>query len=266
LFWLWAKIPYWWGFALWGAMNILCLFFAARVFGGHSALPLLTFQFFYSLFLGQITGFLIGMLALAAWAMAHRRWHLAGMAFFLAAAKFQLGLPFGLLLWLTAEIRWRDRLRVLVVPAILALLSLGVSPSWPADLLERIREIPPYDWASISLWHWMGLTVLLLLLPPLLLPLKRSRRFLALAAVIPMAVPYFQQADLLVLYVFPIGWLPILLGNLGLLFFEYQCKALQLLWIVPLTAYLSVVLPALYFDIKKKMPGCKNPAADPTSL
>lgn len=245
LFWLWSKLPFWWGYAAWTGLNAVCVLLAGRVFGGRGWLALLTFQAFYGLFLGQITGLLVGGLALGWWGLAHKRWHLAGFGFWLACTKFQLGLPFGLLLWLFAEISWRERLRALLLPAGLSLLSLAVFPAWPLNLLERLRAYAPYDWANIGLWEWIGAAALLLLLPPLLLPLEKSRRFLALAAAIPLALPYFQQADLLALYVLPIGWLPVLLGNLGFLFFRYGFDALRLLWVVPLSLYLAAIIPAL---------------------
>lgn len=243
LFWLWAKLPPLVGFGLWSALNIFCLFCAARVFGGRAALLLLTFQFFYSLFLGQINGLLAGGLALGWWGMAHRRWHLAGFGFWLACTKFQIGLPFGFLLWLAAEADWRGRIRVLVLPAILTLASFVLFPDWPFHLVERIRAYAPYDWGSISLWRVLGPAALLFLLPPLLLKMERPRRFLALAAAVPLALPYFQSADLLALYVLPVGWLPLLLGNLGFLFFACGFSILRLLWIVPLVIYLAALLP-----------------------
>jgi hypothetical protein len=266
LFWLWAKFPYWWGYALWGAVNIAGLFFAARVFGGSAALTLLSFQFFYCLFLGQINGLLLGMLALSGWALAHRRWDLAGLGFFIAGAKFQTCIPLGLLIWLAADIRGRDRLRALAVPAGLTLLSLLVWPSWPADLLERIRTYPPYNWGSISLWQYAGAAALLLLLPPLLFPLEKNRRFLALAAAIPLALPYFQQADLPVLFVLPVGWVPVLLGELGILFFKYQFAVLRLLWIVPLSVYLVILLPVGYVWLRKLAQSVKNNPGKSTSI
>jgi len=244
LFWAWAKLPYTLGYILWALLNIACIFFATRVFGGHTALTLLTFQAFCSLFLGQVTGFIIGCLALGWWGSVHHRWLLAGLGFWLAASKFQVGLSFGLLLWLITPITWQQRLRVLILPASLSILSLAFSPGWLPDLLARIREFPPYDWASISLWHWIGPLAILLWLPPLLLPLTRQKRFLALAAVISLTLPYYQQADLLALFMLPVGWLPVMLGNLGFLFFEYQFEALKFLWIAPLTVYLAVLLPA----------------------
>lgn len=246
LFYLWAKLPPDWGYLLWTAAGILALFFAARLFGGNAALALVSFQMFYALFLGQINALLIGALALGWWGIAHRRWNVAGLGFFVAGAKFQLGLSLGFLLWLFAEIGWRERLRMLIVPTALASLSLLLSPGWPLALLERIEAYPPYDWGSISLWHGFGPAALLLALPPLLLPLDRARRFLALAAACPLMLPYFQQTDLLALFVLPVGWLPVLLGNLGYLFFQFQFEALRWLWVAPLTVYLAILLPAAW--------------------
>jgi len=251
--WLWARIPYWWGYVLWDILNILCLFLAARIFGGNTTLALLTFQMFYALFLGQIIGILVGGLALGWWAIAHRRWRLAGLGFFLASTKFQIGIPFGLLLWLSAKVTWSERQHILVLPAILAGLSLIWRPNWPLDLLTRIQHVPPYDWGSISLWRWIGPAALVLWLLPLLLPLPRERRFLALAAACPLVIPYFQSADLLTLYALPVGWLPVLLGNLGFLFFEYGFQALRWLWIVPMSVYLAILLPAVYRAIRDKI-------------
>jgi hypothetical protein len=243
LFWLWAKFPPLLGFTLWSVVNILSLFLAARVFGGRTALTLLTFQFFYSLFLGQINGLLVGGVALGWWGMTHKKWHLAGLGFWLASTKFQIGLPFGLLLWLTAAVDWRSRLRVLFLPFLLSLASFLFYPDWPFHLIERIHTYAPFDWGSISLWPTLGLTALLFLLPPLFLPMERSRRFLALAAFVPLALPYFQSADLLALFVLPVGWVPLILGNLGFLFFIYQFSVLRLLWFIPLLIYLSVLFP-----------------------
>jgi hypothetical protein len=251
LFWLWAKLPSLVGFGLWSALNIFCLFLAARVFGGRASLVLLNFQFFYCLFLGQITGLLVGGLALGWWAMAHKKWHLAGLGFWLAATKFQIGLPLGLLLWLASGIGWRDRLRVLLLPSLLTLATFLVFPDWPVHLLERIHAVAPYDWGSISLWRALGPAALIFFLPPLCLPMQRERRLLALAAAIPLALPYFQSADLLVLYVLPVGWFPVILGNLGFLFFVYEFSILRLLWIIPLIIYLSALIPSAIPPIRK---------------
>jgi len=252
LFWLLDQFPPLLGFALWSLLNLVCLFLAARVFGGRAALVLFTFQFFNSLFLGQINGLLAGELALGWWGMAHRRWNLAGLGFWLACTKFQIGLPFGLLLWLSAPGDWRARLRVLVLPCLLTIASFLVYPDWLFHLIERLQAYAPYDWGSISLWRFAGPAALVLFLPPLLLPLERGQRMLALAAAIPLALPYFQSADLLVLFVLPIGWLPLMLGNLGFLFFVYQFSILRLLWIVPGVLYLSALLSPLFARLRAR--------------
>jgi hypothetical protein len=244
LYWLFARLPMPWGYLLWIILGILCVFFAARVFGGNSVLAVLSYQMFYVMFLGQITGILIGGLAFAWWSMAHKRWYVAGLGFLIALTKLQIGV-LGLFLWLLADISWQQRLRSLLVPIVAGLALFVFNPSWPLDTIARLQSFSPIDWASISLWQWLGPVALLLWLPPLLLPLGRKSRFLALMAACPLALPYFQQADLLALFVLPIGWLPILLGNLGYLFVLFRYRVLALLWIVPLVTYAAIVLPAV---------------------
>jgi len=246
LFKLWAVLPFTWGYVVWALLSIPCIYFAGRIFGGPTTLTLISFQMLYGLYMGQITSLLVFGLALGWWGLAHRRWHLAGLGFWLASTKFQIGLPFGFLLWLTADISWRDRLRVLILPACLSLLSLILYPGWPQNLVARLQIAPPYDWASISLWQWIGPAALLFWLPPLFIPMDRGKKFLSLVAAIPLTMPYFQQADLLALFVLPVGWLPVILGNLGYLFFKYNFQALKFLSIVPLSIYLGAILPAIY--------------------
>lgn len=252
IFWILAKLPFAVGFALWNLANILSVFFAARVFGGRAVPALLSFQMFYSLFLGSIIGILVGGLALCWWGLTHKRWNIAGLGLILAITKFQIGLAFGLFLLLTAKISWRDRLKVMLVPVVVVLLSLVIDPSWPMDLINRLEVVPAYDWGSVSLFRWVGISALLLWLPPLLLKLRRTERFVALAATTPMAVPYFQQVDLLTLFVLPVGWLPVLLGNLGFFFFIYQFDALERLFILPMLIYSSIIIPAVYNQVRSK--------------
>jgi hypothetical protein len=243
LYWLFAALPMPVGYLIWMVLGILCVSFAARVFGGNLGLAVLSYQMLYVMFLGQITGILIGGLALAWWSMAHKRWYVAGVGFLIALTKLHIGV-LGLFLWLLADISWQHRLRSLIVPILAGLALFVINPSWPLDMIARLQSFSPIDWASIALWRWLGPVALLLWLPPLLLPLERQSRFLALMATCPLALPYFQQADLLALFVLPVGWLPILLGNLGYLFVLFQYRVLVLLWIVPLVTYAAIVLPA----------------------
>jgi hypothetical protein len=241
LYWLLERLPPLWGYLIWNLASIMCVFLAARVFGGNAALALVSYQMLYVMYLGQITGLLIGGLALLWWGLAHRRWMLAGLGLLIAGTKFQTGAALGGLLWLFADVPWRERLRALLLPAAVLTVMTLMNPSWFGDLLGRIEAYPPIDWASISLWQWIGPAALLFWLPPLLFTLPRERRFLALAATCPLALPYFQQADLLALFVLPVGWLLPLLGNLGYLFLAFGYPALQMLWIIPLVMYVLLV-------------------------
>lgn len=243
LFALPGRLPHPLGYLLWIAANIAGVWFAARVFGGRAGRALFSFQMLYMLFFGQFIGLLMGGLALLWWGLANRRWHLAGMGLLIAAAKFHVGIPWGLFLLLLADVRWRDRLRTLLIPLAGVALSLWAYPLWPLQMLRLAQETPPNTWGSITLWQYLGPLVLLLWLPPLLLPMTRGRRFIALAVTTCIALPYFQQADLLGLLVLPIGWVA-LLGNLGFLLFFLGWEALRVLAIVPLVLYVAIVVPA----------------------
>jgi hypothetical protein len=243
---LFTLLPDSWGYIVWTLIFLLGIFIAARIFGGSAPLAMLTYQMIYGVFFGQITGLLIGALALAWWALAHRRWHLAGFFFLIAATKFQLGMMFGLFLLLFADISWRDRVKVLIVPTVIALISLVVYPLWFLDIMERMRYNPVNDLGSLAPWRWIGPLALVVWIPPIVLKLPIQKRLIALVCASILGVPYFQQADLLALFVLPVGLLP-LLGNFGLLYNlpQFSWSALQNLWFIPLLAYLWVILPAL---------------------
>jgi hypothetical protein len=239
-----AKLPVPMGYILWCIANILCLFFAARAFGGITPAVLLSYQMFYSLYYGQINCILIGGLTLLWWGMAHRRWYLAGLGLLIACTKFQIGMTLGVFLLLLADNSFRDRLRVLIVPSIIITLSLFIYPLWPLKTLATLQSSPLNTLGNLTLWRWIGPAALLLWLPPLLLPLPRQKRLVALAATTALAIPYFQQADLLGLFILPIGWL-VLLGNLGYLFYAFQWQILQALVVIPLLVYAAIIIPAL---------------------
>ncbi len=232
------------GYMLWGLLNLAGVWFAARVIRGDAAWPLLVYQLLYMLFYGQISGFIAGGLGLAWYGLVQRKWDLAGLGFLLAGAKPQTGLMAGGLLWLLAPHTWKQRLRVLFVPLLGVLLSLLVYPGWPQRIVEEWRIIQPNDFASITFWRWIGPAGLLLLVPPLLLRLPWQRRYIALVCACTLAFPYFQQADLLILYVLPVGAFPVL-GNLGFLYPWYQWSVLKLMAVVPLAVYLVICIPAL---------------------
>ncbi len=244
LFALLAKLPFSASYWVWCGINILGIFFAARVFGGKAPLALASFQMFYSLIYGQITGLIVGGLALCWWGIVNRKWYLAGLGIALASAKYQLGIPGVFLFLLLGKVSWKDMARVLAIPLLVWAASLILYPGWPLQAYSVLVGHSPNANGSISLWRWFGPFTLLLILPPLILPLPAGRRFMALAAATGLVLPYFQQAELLFLLTLPIGWVA-LLGNLGYLLPAFGWAALQWLAILPLILYFSALYPAL---------------------
>lgn len=233
----------------WSILSVVAVLFAVRVLGGSAVAVLVSYQMFYVLFQGQLTGLVVGALGLLWWGMAHRRWNVAGLGMIVAATKFQTGILFGVILWLLAPLTWRERLMILIVPSAVALLSLVLYPGWFFTTIAVIQNNPPDVSGSLALWRWLGPAALLLWLPPLVLPLVRDKRIIALAAAATLAVPYFQQTDLLALFVLPIGWLS-WLGNLGYLIILLDNAALQMLAVVPLVVYGMIIVPAVITRVR----------------
>lgn len=238
------------GYFFWGILNLLGIWFAARVFRGDATFPLLVYQLIYMLFYGQVTGLIVGGFGLAWYGLVHKKWDLAGFGFLVAGAKPQTGLMAGGLLWLLFPLPWREKFRILLVPILGVVLSLIIYPNWPMMILNEWRQIQPNDFGSITLWRWIGPIGLFLVLPPIFVKnLSWHKRFIALVSACTLALPYFQQADLLILFVLPISAFP-LMGNLGFLFPKLQYDALKLLAIVPMTIYIVILLSA-FFPLKK---------------
>lgn len=250
-----AALPLALSFVLWNLLNVLGVFFASRILGGEKrwVLALLTYQMFYVLYYGNIVGILIGGLALLWWGLTHNRWHVAGLGLIVALTKYQLGISFGFIYLLVTEISLRNRLKVLVVPLITLLLSLLIYPFWPLESLHIILTNPPNSLGNISLWQWIGPFALALWLPPLFLPISAHQRLVALAATATITLPYFQQTDLLALFVLPLGWLP-LAGNLGFyLFAKYNWQGFAVLALIPLFVYLRIIGPHMFSWLRKKI-------------
>jgi hypothetical protein len=112
-------------------------------------------------------------------------------------------------------------------------------------LIETARALPPDTRASLSLWQYIGVAAGLLWLPPLLalmphspLRLSDGRRLALVVCAVALALPYFQQTDLLLLYVLPVGALPALVGSLGFpLFAAAGWTGLKALAIIPAAVY-----------------------------
>lgn len=245
LFWVLGQVPMYVGYIIWGTLGIFGVWFAARVFGGLAWPALLSYQMLYISYYGQITPLLVGALAIMWWSLAHNRWHVAGFCLIFACTKFQFGIPLGLVLLLMAPISWRQRVLVLAVPAVVAIASLLIYGLWPLTILDNILNRPPGTQASISLWEYVGPLALLVWLPPLLLKLRPQNRLIALTAAVALGLPYFQQTDLIFLYILPTGLLG-LLGNAGFVLFGLGAwYALRWLVFIPIIAYVVALVTGI---------------------
>ncbi len=230
------SIPFYAGILIWGSANLLGIFFAARVFGNQPAFVLFSYQVMYVLFYGQITGLVIAGLGLVWVGIRTNQPTLAGAGVLLAAIKFHVGLPLGLALILMSWEGWQKTLRILFMPLMIGLLTLLIRPHWPMELFRSSVSFPPSFAGSISLWKYMGPIALLFLLPCLLFPYTRQERYAYLAISLGLALPYFQQTELLALFVQPIGWTA-LLGNLGFGFILYEWRVFVVLTGILLIGY-----------------------------
>ena len=251
LFTLLAFLPFELSYLLWILLSVFGVFFAARVFNGNSVLALLSYQLTFSLFNGQISGILCGLLGLFWWAIHNKKWEIAGLAMLLVAAKPQSGGVFVLLLWLFSEVEWKQKARILLIPIIGFVLSLVAYPGWISDILTRMDGL--ITKGNVSLWQWVAGWSLLLLIPIILFPLNKEKRFLALSAGAMLCLPYFAQNDLLLLFLFPVGYIPVLLGYLPgilplLIGYEGQRSGIA----VPLYVYLNTLIPAMIAWIQSK--------------
>ncbi len=243
-------------------VNIGGVWFACRVFGGKALVAVLSYQMLYSLYFGQMSGIIAGGLGLFWWGMANRRWNVAGLALVIACTKYQIGFPIALALWLIADLSWGERIRILLVPVIVFVVSLLIYGFWPRDVLERaLITNPPVDLGSVSLWRWFGPLPLLLWIPAVLLPMSPTRRIIIVTATASLALPYFEQADLVALFMLPLGWWP-LLANIGILFRFVQWTALQLVLIMPLALYIWVVGMAVWEKLRPVHPAVLNTTGD----
>lgn len=223
-------------FVLSNIINLVGILIACRVFNSNAAIALGSYQTLYVMYYSQTTGILLGGFALMFWAMQHKRYWLAGLGLAIALIKPQIAGPLALTLWLTQEGLLTQKLRVAVIPLIVGIVSLVVYPLWPLEVLQRLKEIPPFSGGSIVLWQWIGPISLLLWIPVVLVPLSRERRLVAVACATALATPYFQQSELLMLFMLPVGRLG-LLGNFGFLMAAFNYAALRALVFVPLVFY-----------------------------
>lgn len=216
------------GYLVMACANIAGIGWAARVFRGNLFIALLSYQMLSVLWYGNIVGIIVGGLALMQWSMRRQKWALAGIGWTIAAAKMQLGLPLGLAIWLIEGRHPRPLLILLLAVA----ASLALYPGWPLDTIGTVDTANTSG--NISLWQWVGPLALLLWL-------RLPRTLPEITATLALTSPYFQQGDLLMLLVLPIGWVG-LLGNIGFLFAVLEWQALKLTAALPVAVYVQTLV------------------------
>jgi len=238
-------LPFDISYGLWILLSIAGVFFAARVFNGNTILALLSYQMSYALFWGQISGIICGFLGLFWWAIHNKKWHISGFAILIAAAKPQSGGGFVFLLWILAKTDWKNKIQTLLIPVLGFLASLLLYPGWILDVFSRIGGA--YTWGNITLWQWIGPFSLTLFIPFLIIRKVDQKYFLAFASACILSFPYFLQTDLLTLFIFPVGKIPVLLGYLPAImpqFLGYHGQKIGFL--VPLFIYVSILIPEFF--------------------
>lgn len=241
VFWLLDQLPLLAAAMALSLASIAAVFFAGRVFGTPAWLILAGYQMLYVLYYGQLSAVILGGLALLWWGLANRRWDWAGLGLLLAATKYQTGLLVGGFLLLYAPLPWRSKWKALLVPAAGFILAWLLFPGWIGQQVQAVRQLPANDFGSLAPWQWLGGWALLFWLPPLLLPMPAGRRLVFLAAANTLALPYFQQADLIILFALPSGWIAPLLGNVGYLAQVFGYAVFQWLVAIPLLVYAALL-------------------------
>lgn len=246
-----ARWPFPLAFVFWNFLNIAGVFFATRVFGGKVLWTLASYQMLYTLFQGNIAGILAGALALMWFSMVNNRWLWSGLFLLVASTKYQIGVPFGLLLLWYVPGEWRQKARALIPPMAITLVSFLMWGFWPWKVWNTIQNHPPDMQGNITLWSWFGVFALAFWLPPLFGKFSASHRLTMLLGAIFLGQPYLQQSDLIVLFPFLPNFLP-LLGNAGYLLAALRFDLLRFMAFLPLTLYLWTWFRASGFPLSAR--------------
>ncbi len=243
LFEMLALLPFRLAYVFLMLLSLVGIWFSTRVFEGRLIHVLLTYQFAFLLFYGQIDALVVWGLAISWWGLNHRRYFVLGVGMVLALLKPQVTVvAVGLILWWAGS--HKARVKSLLPFAFVIALSIWRYGWWFSPWWQHLQNNSLNRGGSITLWEYFGPIVLLLWLPLAFVRLPR-RDFLALAlATSALTMPYYQQYSLVVLQVFPIGWVA-WLGNVGFLFYKFHYLALEWTIVVPAVVYLRFLMDSL---------------------
>jgi len=243
LFELLGKVPFGLAYSALMLWSLVAIIVSTQVYGGRLVFALLTYQFGTLLYFGQIDGLVVLGMATSWWALKNHRPWLVGIGFVLASIKPQMSVAALLLIWW-----WLDRpgkIRSLAIPFLVILGSFLLYGCWVPEWLNRVQTQDPVRGGSITLWEYFGPIVLLLWLPALLTRLPRQEKLLLFLATSAITMPYFQQVSLLVLQVFPIGWIA-WIGNIGFLHPMFHEQILEWIVLLPLSVYIWLVWTGIH--------------------
>jgi len=240
LFYPFTRMPEPVGITIWSLMNLAGVYYGTKTFGGKWWLAIFNFQMAYTIWVGNVVGFVLGGAAFLFTSLEMKKPVLGGVGLLLCTIKPQLGIPIAVGIILLSNLKWIDRLKTLIIPGFVTILSLFVYPGWPTRLLETLQNTPPNDAANISLWPILGPIVLLLWIPVFLPSMDRRDRLILIACAQAISLPYYQQTDILAIFLFPLGFTPIL-GNLGFLSLRFGWTGVEYLSLIPLSIILYMV-------------------------
>jgi len=239
LFELLALLPFRQAYLVVMGMDVSIYVAALCLLGVRWVYPLTTYQFYYTLFYGQIDPLVTLGLALEWRATRQRRAGWFGLGMVLALLKPQVSLAATAFLWWRLG-EWRRRVRSLLPLLGAAVLSVLRYGWWFDDVVIRLSTSPPNRWGSISLWEWIGPYALLLWIPAFMGPLNEPEKLRFILATAALAMPYFQQNSLISLQAFlgPWAWL----GNVSFVYYFNPALGWKIGVVLPLGIYLRYAL------------------------
>lgn len=227
LLWPLGLVPYPFAWPAWTAVSLAGWLGICRITKVNPALTLLTFPAFGQVWLGQIDVFIAAGLALA---LLAKNPYARGAGIMLAMIKPQFSAIPVLYLLITE----RERLKVLVVPAVVVAASLVIyGIDWPLDWLANAStELPVHHWrmAAMDVWPF-GLMLIWL---PLIFR-DRQQGFTAALLITTLATPFVSVYSYLVFLVLARHrWWVIPLSHVWLLAYPpWSHQAMRLAWVLP---------------------------------
>ena len=229
LLWPLGHLPFRFAWPIWTAVCLLGWLGICRLTKANPALVLLSFPAFGQAWLGQIDVIICAGLVLA---LLARNPYARGAGIVLAMIKPQFAAIAVLFLLITE----RQRLKVLIVPAAVALASLIVfGIDWPLRWWANASgQLPVHIWRMAAMDVWPA-GLLLIWLP--LIFRDRYQGFTASLLVSTLATPFVSVYSYIVPLVFvrPQWWVVPLSFTWFLAFPFWGGNAMRLAWVVPAT-------------------------------